>query len=206
MIRSGAERGHMIVRATLALMLATPILAGGLTPTGAAAATTSRKDLHGANTAGRDRMHASTVRQRGRTQTSQRQPKQDARPAIVATLDDGLAYDTPRDASGQPLRSAGARAEGWQIGTASWYGGSQWQGRRMSDGTRYQEDRLTAAHASLPLGSLVRVTLVGDTRSVVVQITDRPGTRRRVIDLSRGAAAQLGMLSAGVAQVRLDPL
>jgi rare lipoprotein A len=76
----------------------------------------------------------------------------------------------------------------------------------MSDGTRYEENGLTAAHISLPLGSLVRVSMIGSDRSVVVRITDRPGTRRRVIDLSRGAAAQLGMLSMGVAQVRLDPL
>ena len=94
----------------------------------------------------------------------------------------------------------------YQIGIASWYGGQRWQGNRTSSGERYDENRLTAAHASLPLGSMVRVTLVDTAQSVVVTITDRPGTRRRVIDLSRRAAAALGMIDRGVAEVSLQPL
>ena len=64
---------------------------------------------------------------------------------------------------------------------------------------------MTAAHATLPLGSQVRVTLANSERSVVVTITDRPGTRTRIIDLSRGAARALGILSQGVAVVTLSP-
>ncbi len=90
-----------------------------------------------------------------------------------------------------------------QTGIASWYGGKHWQGKRTSSGDRYDENDLTAAHATLPLGSKVRVTVVDTGRSVVVTINDRPGTRRRVIDLSRAAAAQLGILSRGVATVML---
>lgn len=93
-----------------------------------------------------------------------------------------------------------------QTGLASWYGGPRWQGNRTSDGSRYNENELTAAHATLPLGSHVRVTLVGTNESVVVRITDRPGTRRRIIDLSRAAAAALGMLDRGLATVALQPL
>lgn len=93
-----------------------------------------------------------------------------------------------------------------QTGLASWYGGSRWQGNLTSSGERFDDNRLTAAHASLPLGSLVRVTLVDTTQSVVVTITDRPGTSRRIIDLSRGAAAHLGMLDRGLAKVVLQPL
>lgn len=96
------------------------------------------------------------------------------------------------------------RHQFWQqSGVASWYGGPRWQGRRTASGTRYEQDGFTAAHATLPLGSRVRVTLAGSGRSVVVTINDRPGTRTRVIDLSRGAARALGILDRGVARVVL---
>lgn len=95
---------------------------------------------------------------------------------------------------------------GWrQTGIASWYGGVRWQGQRTSSGVRYDQDALTAAHATLPLGSRVRVTLANSDRSVIVTITDRPGTHSRIIDLSRGAARALGILSRGIAVVTLSP-
>jgi len=97
-------------------------------------------------------------------------------------------------------------ADGHQVGIASWYGGQQWNGHRTSDGGIFSDTELTAAHATLPMGSLVRVTLGSSDRSVVVRINDRPGTRRRIIDLSRAAAEQLGMLSRGTAVVMLSPL
>jgi rare lipoprotein A (peptidoglycan hydrolase) len=93
-----------------------------------------------------------------------------------------------------------------QIGLASWYGGQRWHGNRTSSGDIYNQNALTAAHASLPLGSRVRVTLVDSGRDVVVTINDRPGTRKRIIDLSRAAAEELGILERGVAMVTLTPL
>jgi rare lipoprotein A (peptidoglycan hydrolase) len=93
-----------------------------------------------------------------------------------------------------------------QSGTASWYGGSRWQGQRTASGDRYEQDALTAAHATLPLGAKVRVTLDGSGREVVVTINDRPGSRTRIIDLSRGAARALGILDSGVARVTLSLL
>lgn len=96
--------------------------------------------------------------------------------------------------------------DGHQIGPASWYGGPAWNGHRTSDGGRFSDSELTAAHATLPMGTLVRVTLGNGERSVVVRINDRPGTRRRIIDLSRAAAAALGMLGSGVTVVTLSPL
>lgn len=94
---------------------------------------------------------------------------------------------------------------GWrQSGIASWYGGARWQGHRTASGARYEQDDLTAAHATLPLGTRVRVALVGTDRSVIVTINDRPGTHSRIIDLSRGAARALGILDRGVAQVTLS--
>ena len=92
-----------------------------------------------------------------------------------------------------------------QVGTASWYGGRRWQGRLTASGVRYDERQLTAAHASLPIGSVVRVTVADTGRSVIVTINDRPGTRKRIIDLSRAAAIELGILSRGIAQVTLTP-
>ena len=96
-------------------------------------------------------------------------------------------------------------AAGWrQVGIASWYGGARWQGHPTASGARYEQDALTAAHATLPLGSRVRVALAGSGRSVIVTINDRPGTRTRIIDLSRGAARALGILDQGIARVVLS--
>lgn len=93
---------------------------------------------------------------------------------------------------------------GWaQSGMASWYGGERWQGELTASGARYDQNALTAAHATLPIGSRVKVTVAGTDRTLVVTINDRPGTRTRVIDLSRAAAKELGILSRGVALVHL---
>lgn len=99
-----------------------------------------------------------------------------------------------------------APPHGQQSGLASWYGGQRWHGKPTSSGGTYDQDALTAAHASLPMGTRVRVTLVNSGRNIVVTINDRPGTRRRIIDLSRGAARELGILERGVAMVTLTPL
>ena len=103
---------------------------------------------------------------------------------------------------------AGAARDGsWkESGEASWYGGWH-QGRPTSSGERFDERAMTAAHARLPLGSRVRVTLRDTGRSVVVTINDRlPPKRTRVIDLSRGAAARLGMVDRGLGDVTLTPV
>lgn len=92
-----------------------------------------------------------------------------------------------------------------ESGFASWYG-LRHQGRKTSSGRPFNQNELTAAHPWLPLGSRVRVRLVGTGRSVDVIITDRPGTRRRIIDLSREAARQLGMVYRGTALVSLSHL
>jgi peptidoglycan lytic transglycosylase len=115
--------------------------------------------------------------------------------STTAFIDDGFSYT--EDAEG--------RVAWKQTGVASWYGGARWQGHRTSSGERYDENALTAAHATLPLGSHVRVTLANSQRTVIVTITDRPGTRTRIIDLSRGAARELGILTQGVAVVTLSP-
>jgi len=106
-----------------------------------------------------------------------------------------------------PIRSDSDQAVVWrQTGLASWYGGNRWQGKATASGIRYDQNKLTAAHATLPIGTKVRVTLEGSDRSVIVLINDRPGTRRRIIDLSRQAAAELGIVSQGLAVVTLTAL
>lgn len=103
-------------------------------------------------------------------------------------------------------REHGSVATWQQTGMASWYGGARWQGQRTTSGSHYDQNALTAAHATLPLGTKVRVTSHSGARSVIVTINDRPGTRTRIIDLSRQAAKELGILDAGVAMVTLHPM
>lgn len=91
-------------------------------------------------------------------------------------------------------------------GMASWYGPG-FHGGRTANGERFDQYSLTAAHPSLPFGTPVRVINTYTGRSVVVRINDRgPFTGGRVIDLSKGAARKIGLLSSGVAPVRVEVL
>ncbi len=102
-----------------------------------------------------------------------------------------------------PLPSAIGYSE---TGLASWYG-PKFHGRQTANGERYNMHALTAAHKILPMNTLVKVENLENGRSVVVRINDRgPFVKNRVIDLSRSAAARLGMLKRGVAKVRLTAL
>ena len=93
---------------------------------------------------------------------------------------------------------------GWQeTAEATWYGGRH-HGRRTSSGEVFDQNRMTAAHPYLPLGSTVRVTMESTGESVVVRVNDRQPSRRSVIDLSRGAAEQIGLVDAGRATVTLS--
>ncbi len=103
-------------------------------------------------------------------------------------------------------KAADAVQSNWEeSGQASWYG-KGFNGHRTSSGAVYDQNAMTAAHPELPLGSRVRVTMQGTGNSVVVTITDRqPFRGYRIIDLSREAAARLGMLGSGTAMVTLTP-
>jgi rare lipoprotein A len=91
-------------------------------------------------------------------------------------------------------------------GIASWYG-YDWAGRKTANGERYNPEGMTAAHRSLPMGTKVRVTNTRNGKSVIVRINDRgPYIGGRVIDLSLGAARILGMMSSGLAPVRIEVL
>lgn len=90
-----------------------------------------------------------------------------------------------------------------QQGLASYYK----SGHQTANGERFNPHGLTAAHRTLPFGTLVKVTNLKNGESVVVRINDRgPFKRKRVIDLSLGAAKIIGLVRAGIAPVRVDPL
>ncbi|GIV53502.1 MAG: hypothetical protein KatS3mg039_0020 [Candidatus Kapaibacterium sp.] len=88
-------------------------------------------------------------------------------------------------------------------GVASYYHDA-FDGQLTASGEPFNQNRLTAAHPSLPFGTIVKVTNLQNQRSVVVRINDRgPFVSGRILDLSRAAAEQLGMIGTGLAQVEI---
>ena len=93
-----------------------------------------------------------------------------------------------------------------ETGVASYYG-ARHHGKRTASGEAFNQNALTAAHRQLPFGTRVKVTNLKNDETVVVRINDRgPHTRGRLIDVSRKAAEQLGMLRSGTARVRVQAL
>ena len=93
-----------------------------------------------------------------------------------------------------------------QTGAASWYG-RQFHGRKTASGETFDMNAMTAAHRSLPLNCYIRVTNKNNGKSVVVKVNDRgPFHGNRVLDLSYGAAKQLGITNAGTAKVNIEPV
>ena len=91
-------------------------------------------------------------------------------------------------------------------GEASWYGPG-FYGNHTANGEIYRPGTMTAAHRNLPFGTKVRVTNLRNGRSAVIRINDRgPFVDHRVIDLGHGAASELGLISSGIAQVKLEVL
>ena len=104
-------------------------------------------------------------------------------------------------AAGVLVRDVAEREVG--KGLASWYG-KGFHGRRTASGERFDMHALTAAHPTLPFGTLVRVRSLEDGRTVDVRINDRgPWMKRRVIDLSRAAADALGLIDLGAGTRRV---
>lgn len=93
-----------------------------------------------------------------------------------------------------------------ETGTASWYGPG-FHGKSTANGERYDQSDRTAAHRTLQMPAIVRVTNLENGRSTVVRVNDRgPFARSRVIDLSRTAAEEIDMVGRGTARVRIDQL
>jgi len=92
------------------------------------------------------------------------------------------------------------------VGGASWYGPG-FTGKKTASGEIFDETKFTAAHKTLPLGTKARVVHLKNGKSVEVMINDRgPYIDGRIIDLSRAAAHELGIIDKGVAQVRIELL
>ena len=104
----------------------------------------------------------------------------------------------------EPAIPAGATPLATEIGRASWYG-PPYHNRRGSNGEVYNMHAMTAAHRTLPLGSIVRVTNLKTGHTALVRITDRgPFIPGRVLDLSLAAARKLDVYLPGIAEVRVE--
>jgi len=91
-----------------------------------------------------------------------------------------------------------------EVGEASWYGPG-FHGRMTSSREIFDMEDLTAAHQTLPFGTMVEVTNLENSRTVTVRINDRgPFVKNRIIDLSYAAARMLGLVGPGTARVRLE--
>lgn len=124
-----------------------------------------------------------------------------ARITLKAVPDDPVSDDAP--AGDEKYRLTGEAARQFESGHASWYG-PRFHGRLTASGERYDMYALTAAHKTLPFGTVVRVRSEVLGREVDVRINDRgPFAPGRVIDVSRAAAEALGLVGVGVAEVSL---
>ena len=145
---------------------------------------------------------APTTPQGARTEAAKLRPAATAPAAHAAEAPadevPGLPAELPR-----PTLLNGEVPREFQRGTASWYG-PRFNGRRTASGERFDMTEFTAAHRTLPFGTLVRVHSLVNGRDVDVRITDRgPYIGNRIIDLSRAAAEELGMLGLGFKEVVL---
>lgn len=91
-----------------------------------------------------------------------------------------------------------------ETGKGSYYA-DKFEGRATASGEKFDQGKLTAAHRTLPFGTKVKVTNVSNGRSVTVRVNDRgPFAAGRIIDVSKKAAKKLGMVDAGVANVKIS--
>jgi rare lipoprotein A (peptidoglycan hydrolase) len=122
---------------------------------------------------------------------------------MVSGCSSSLSRQPARPLVSTPLPS---HSQPSRVGVASWYGPG-FHGQPTASGEIYNQNALTAAHRTLPLGTRVEVTNLSNGKSVQVRINDRgPYIRGRSIDLSHGAARKLGMVKKGVSKVRIKPL
>ncbi len=135
-----------------------------------------------------------------------------ATPAAAAAPDAKVAPAAPAATPAAPAPAvapapaampAATTAGDVTTGKAAWYG-KKFNGRKTASGQRFNSAAFTAASNTLPFGTMVRVTNVKTKKSVTVRINDRgPKQADRIIDVSRAAAAKLGMLKSGTAEVEI---
>lgn len=146
---------------------------------------------------------------------------------VLASLAAGCAsvrsYERPDHIPGRPSGSESPRSKPYtirgktyypyetadnfsQTGVASWYGPG-FHGKKTANGERFNTNSLTAAHKELPFDTMVRVTNLANGRSTTVRINDRgPFSKDRIIDLSKKAAQEIGMIQTGTARVRIEAI
>jgi rare lipoprotein A len=128
---------------------------------------------------------------------------------IVKPADDedtGQESTSENDDKDVPSLPAGIKPILVETGLASWYG-APYHNRRGSNGEIYDMNAMTAAHRTLPLGSIIRVTNVKTGHSATVRVTDRgPFIKGRILDLSLAAAKKVGVWQPGTAMVRVEVL
>ncbi|MFL6427235.1 MAG: septal ring lytic transglycosylase RlpA family protein [Acidobacteriaceae bacterium] len=126
-------------------------------------------------------------------------------PTIASTAPIAPSSINPGVTSAADLSFVASHAPVWtETGTASWYG-PPYNKRRGANGQIYDQDAMTAAHRTLPLNSLIRVTNVRTGQQAVLHVTDRgPFVPGRVLDLSMASAKALGLYVAGTGTVRID--
>jgi rare lipoprotein A len=140
-------------------------------------------------------------------QTPPPPPPQQEKPASTVPPPTTPSEETTGTGEDEKIQvPAGAQPIFEQTGMASWYG-APYHNRRGSNGELYNMHAMTAAHLTLPLGSIVRITNLKTGHSALVRITDRgPFVEGRIVDLSLAAAKALDVYLPGTAKVRLEVL
>ncbi len=131
--------------------------------------------------------------------------------ALSASAKDGNPTGPPPPATGKAPPSTSTKSKSmakprhwYQTGVASWYG-TKFQGRTTAGGERFDMNRMTCAHRSLPMGTWLRVTNLKNHKTAFVRVNDRgPVPEDRIVDLSYAAAQAVGL--AGLGQVKLEPI
>lgn len=101
-------------------------------------------------------------------------------------------------------RQVRAPKEKGTIVVASWYG-EYFRGRKTANGERFNPDKISCAHKTLPFGTILKVTNIENDKSLVVRVNDRgPYIRGRSLDLSRAAAQRLGFMRKGTTKLRME--
>jgi rare lipoprotein A len=116
------------------------------------------------------------------------------------------AAPAPAASALPPALPAPAKRVYRETGTASWYGRES-HGRTTASGEVFDREGMFAAHRTLPLGTVIRVTNLDNYKSVTVKVNDRgPFVKNRIIELSYGAARELDFIAQGTAQVKIETL
>lgn len=117
-----------------------------------------------------------------------------------------IRYERPEDLNDSGISSDNSAILESRVGVASFYS-DKYQGHKTSSGEIFDQNKLTAAHPSYALGTIVRVKNLQNRKTVVVKINDRmTNLNGRIIDVSKKAAEELDMIKEGIAKVQVDVL